>query len=323
MIKVLFSLILLCLLPVPGMLLLRSLGRQFTFAAGYVSSMLINLTVFCLCIQDLARRFQPPGMQTIKVIVGVLAAEVILLVLIWIYRSRKAKKLLNAVQVFWMDGVSFSLSFFWCLAVFIWVAGAVSYIRYVPEGAVSMMADINRLGFFGATNSDPGVMLAYYLTVLLNLPQAPAVCLVVPLSFYFTFVVLMKEMAAVLYVDKPELTGRCFFALAVLTVLGDSLFSQPYMVLHGLNRLENVITVLCVPFTFAICLRFYFVWDRFLQSKDKAGWSICHVIALLLCLYITYFFYPKTFALVGLNLVIFALLFAGRRYLPWLQSGKS
>lgn len=313
--KDVFSLIALCFLPVPGMLLLKVIFGRLTLAAGYVSSLLLNLLVFGLCIKRMAIGYKRPDMMPVKLTAAILLVELAVFGAVWIRQSIKRKK--------WFEFKKVSFSPFSALACVIWIAGAVSYIRFVPEDAVTMMADINRIGFFGVTNGDLGVMLGYYLKSLLGISQADAVCLVVPLSFYVAFVVLMWEMANTLFQDKPPLVPRCFFALAVLTVLGDCLYTQPFMVLHGLNHVENVLTVLCVPFAFAICLRLYFSWDRFLRDKKKAAWSFGHIIALFICGCSAYFLYLRVFALVGLNLIIFVLLFMGRRYLPWLQSGKS
>ena len=315
MMKAVISLIALCFLPVPGMLLLKVLFRRLTYAAGYVSSLLLNLLVFCLCIQNMAEGYEAPGMLPLRLLAAVLLGEAVIFCVIWIRQSIKRKK--------WFEFKRVSFSPFFALACVIWIAGAFSYIRFVPEGALTMMADINRIDFFGITNGDFGVMLGYYLKSLIGISQADAVCLVLPLSFYFAFVVLMWEMANILFQDKPALVTRCFFALAALTVLGDCLYSQPFLVLHGLNHVENALTVLCVPLAFAIGLRLYFSWDRFLQDKEKADWSLGHIIALLICGCSAYLLYLRAFALVGLNLIIFVLLFTGRRYLPWLQSGKS
>lgn len=312
--KDMISLIALCFLPVPGMFLLKALFGRLTYAAGYVSSLLLNLLVFCLCIQNMAKEYEAPDMMPVKLVAVIVLTELVVFCAIWILRSIKRKK--------WFEFKKVSFSPFLILACAIWIVGAVSYIRFVPEGAVAMMADVNRVDFFGITNRDFGVMLGYYLKSLLGISQADAVCLVIPLSFYLAFVILMWEMANTLFEDKPALATRCFFALAVLTVLGDCLYTQPFMVLHGLNHVENALTVLCIPFAFAMGLRLYFSWDRFLQDKEKADWSLGHIIALLLCGCSAYLLDLKAFALVGLNLIIFVLLFIGRRYLPWLQSGK-
>ncbi|MCH5279940.1 MAG: hypothetical protein J1E61_00615 [Lachnospiraceae bacterium] len=324
MIKVLFSLIILCLLPVPGMLLLRAMRRHFAFSMGYICSMLINLLVFCLCVRRLAERYDAPGMLPVKAVFGVLLLECFLLVYVWIYRSYQSRKLMGIMQFFRLKNSRISVSVFDGLAILVWMAGAFSYICYVPEDALTMMADVNRVDLFGIINGDPGVMLAYYLKALIGISQADAVCLATPLSFYFAFVILMKEMADTLFEDRPSLASRGFFALAAVTLLGDCLYTQSHMVLHGLNHPENVITVVCVPLAFICGLRLYGAWDRFLENEKGAYRSLpYYMAALLLCIVCSHILYLRAFSLIGSTMILFVLLFLGRRYLSWTQSGKS
>ena len=127
-------------------------------------------------------------------------------------------------------------------------------------------------------------------------------------------------MADALFESEGVKKNLCFLAEAVLIVVGDCLYTQPFLVLHGLNHMENVLLVLCVSFSFAIGLRFY----RMLETAEGKGLRLWgYWFALAVCVLGTCRFESRAFALICMNIVIFILLFVGRSYLPWLQSSKS
>lgn len=325
MIKLFFILCTLCILPITMTMILKVLDCKITFTAGYIIGEIVNLTIFSLCIRAMAEDMAEPGLLPIKVILGISMFEILAFLTVLCIRCIKEKKWIGFVRLFYLDQHSNLRShkkeiFFLILASIIWILGATSYLRYVSDGAVSMMAYINRLDFFGATNVNPMIMLGYYLTKLGRISQADAICLVIPLSFYFAFVILMWETAGALFESDMLKKTLCFFAESVLVVVGDCLYTQPFIVLHGLNQIENVLLVLCVPFSFAIGLRLY----QEVECRGKNGFRMYgYWFALALCVISTYFFEQRALTLIGLNTVIFVLLFAGRRYLPWLQSSRS
>lgn len=330
MIRLLIALAGLCILPVFLMLFLKVLDRHFSFAGGYVCGTIFNLTVFSLYIRKMAKNMEEPGMAPVKIVLGAAAMEVLAFAAVVCVRCFKEKRWLGIGNLLYcrkMPDEYHKKKRFCppvCAGTFIiWMAGAVSYLRYVPQGAVTMMADINRLDFFGITNSDPMVMLGYYLKKLCGISQADGICIVIPLSFYAAFVALMWEMADTLFKNNGLKRSLCFLTEGILVVAGDCLCSQPFIVMHGLNRLENALLVLCVPLTFAIGLRLLFCEEKFIRPENKVLSMPAYWLALLLCIVSTYLLEKRAFALIGLNVVIFVLLFAGRRYLPWLQSSKS
>lgn len=325
MIKLFFVLCGLCILPFSMMLLLKVLDRKITFAAGYIIGAIINLTIFSLCIRAMAEDMAEPGLLPIKVVLGIALFEILAFLIALCIRCIKEKKWIGFTRLFYLEQYGHLQLHkreivFWALASIIWILGATSYLRYVPEGAVSMMADVNRLDFFGVTHLNPMIMLGYYLTKLTGLSQADAICLVIPLSFYLAFVILMWEMAGALFESDMLKKTMCFLAEAVLVVVGDCLYTQSFIVLHGLNHMENILLVLCVTFSFAIGLKFY----QAVECQGKNGFRMYgYWLAFAVCAISTYFLEQRAFALIGLNTVIFALLFIGRRYLPWLKSSKS
>lgn len=325
MIRLLFALCGLWILPVAAMLFLKASNRKVTLAAGYICGAIVNLTVFSLCIRSMSENMKEPGLLPLKAVLGVVFIEILVFLIVVCTRCVREKKWIGFARLFYMEqsgGFRFGRweTVFFIIACVIWILGATSYLRYVPEGAVTMMADINRLDFFGLTNADPMIMLGYYLKKLFGISQADAVCIVIPLSFYAAFVAVMWEIAGALFESEPLKKSLCFLAESVLVVVGDCLYTQPYMVLHGLNHMNNVLFVLCVPLVFAIGLRFYQSGEN-AEGKGPRMWG--YWFAFAVCVLSTYLFEQRAFALIGLNAVIFVLLFVGRRYLPWLQSSKS
>lgn len=320
----------LCILPVFIMLLLKVLDRRFSFAGGYVCGIIFNLTVFSLYIRKMAKNMEEPGMAPVKIVLAAAAMEAVAFAAVVCVRCLKEKRWLGIRNLLYCSQKPDECRkekrlylLVYAGTILIWMAGAFSCFRYVPQGAVTMMADINRLDFFGITNSDPMVMLGYYLKKLCGISQADGICIVIPLSFYVAFAALMWEMADTLFKNDGLKRSLCFLTEGILVVAGDCLYSQPFIVLHGLNRLKNVLLVLCVPLTFIIGLRLLFCEEKFIWFKNKVPAMSAYWFALLLCIVSTYLLEKRAFALIGLNVIIFVLLFAGRRYLPWLQSSKS
>lgn len=330
MIRLLIALAVLCILPVFMMLFLKVLDRHFSFAGGYVCGTIFNLTVFSLCVRKMSRDMAEPGMVPVKVVLVTIVIEALAFAAVVCVRCFREKRWLGIGNLLYCHKKPDEryrenrLYLPVCIGAFlIWLAGAFSYFCYIPQGAVAMMADINRLDFFGITNSDPMVMLGYYLKKLCGISQADAACIVIPLSFYAAFVVLMWEMADTVFGPQVLKRSLCFLAEGVLVVAGDCLYSQPFIVLHGMNSLGNVLLVLCVPLVFIIGLRLIFSEEKLINPENKRLLMPVYWLALLLCIVSTYLLEKRAFALIGLNVVIFILLFAGRRYLPWLQSSKS
>lgn len=324
MLKVLLVLIGLCALPVVTMLLLKFADKRVTFGAGYVSGVIVNLTLFSLCVCRMAENMANPGLAPVKAVLGMICGEMVIILILAVVRCIKMKSRTGLRSLF-LQEEGFRQPFRGKEAVGIaaagalWLSGAFSYLHYVPDGAVTMMADINRLDFFGMTNPDIMVMLGYYLKKLFGISQADAVCIVIPLSLYAAFVVLMWETAGALFEGGRSKRVLCFLAEAVLTIAGDCMYTQSSLVLHGLNHMENAMLALCVPFAFAIGLRFYHSEgktgkERLMMPGYWISFAVCIISACLL--------EQRAFALVGLNAIIFGLLFIGRRYLPWLQSSK-
>jgi hypothetical protein len=328
MIRVAISLICLWIAPVIPMLLFRLLDQKLSFAAGYVCGVLGNITVFSLCIQTMAEKMAAPGMRPIKVTMAVWVIELLILTVVAAVRCIRAKKWLGISQLFsislphkkngQINKLNILIIFVACL---LWLFGACSYLRYVPRDAVRMMADINRIDFFGVTNGDAMVMLGYYFKQLCGISQADAICLVIPLGFYAAFAAVMWEMAGTWFDKGTRKFCLCFFAEAVLLAAGDCLYSIPFFVLHGLNCLDDVLLVLCVPMIFIVGWKLYLCETK-LVSKGKIlapGYCFAGVLSLVSAALLE----QQVFVLCGMSVLLFVLLFAGRRYLPWLKSSKS
>lgn len=329
MINIIAALAILSALPVPAALLLRIIDNRTSFVYGYVSGIILHLTIFALCIQDMWEEMAAPDMAPIKTVLFVVLVEVVIFLAVIGAKCFKAKNWLSIRDLFGnkTDGGAEQNSrrmplLLYIGAAAIWVLGAFSYLHYVPDNAVTMMADINRLDFFGVTNSDAMVMLGYYMKKLLGTSQADAVCIVIPVFFYAVFVFLMWEMPKVLFRNDSLKRSLCFLSQGILVVAGDCLYTQPYIVLHGLNHLANILFVLCVPLAFIVGLQLYLSGKKIVDVENRRLSMSSYLLALAICMICTYLLDQRAFALIGLNVVIFILLFAGRRYLPWLQSSK-
>lgn len=337
MLRILMILTGLCILPMVTTLFLKVVDRQIALWTGYVSGVVLHVTIFSLCVRYRYQNALSPGLMPVKAVFGTIAFEAIAAIGVALmkYGRKKRKGNISALFRLKINALRSVKANEWIgifAACAVWMMGAVSYLRYVPDGAVTMMADINRLDYFGVTNSDPTVMLGYYLKKLFGVSQADAVCLIIPLSFYVPFVILMWGMAETLFprtmsqadmaacsfgewrVDHRMKRCLCFGFEAILTVAGACRFTQPYLVLYGLNHVENCLLALCVPFAFAVGLHFLLLQPE--DEKKKVGLTPGYCIAIAVCVISSYLLEPRAFALVGLNAVIFAVLFAGRRYLP-------
>lgn len=330
MIKMIAALVILCALPVPAALLLKIVDRKIGLGCSYASGVLLHLTIFALYIKGMWEKMAAPDMRPVKAIVFVVLGEAAVLGFVVAVKCCKAKKWPGIRQLFGMEasdnartGSRHTELVVYILAGIVWILGALSYLRYVPGNAVTMMADINRLDFFGVTNSDAMVMLGYYMKKLLGVSQADAVCIVIPVFFYTVFVFLMWEMAKALFGEDSLKCSLCFLAQGILIVAGDCLYTQPHIVLHGLNHLENILPALCVPLAFIIGLQLYLSGKRIIDTENREQLIPAGLLGLAICMICAYLLDQRAFAIMGLNVIIFILLFIGRRYLPWLQSSKS
>lgn len=330
MIKMIAALAILCALPVPAALLLKIVDRKIGLGCSYASGVVLHLTIFALCIKGMWEGMAAPDMKPVKVVLFVVLGETAVLAFVVAVKCYKDKKWPGIRQLFGSEVVDNARNssrhtklVSYVFAGILWVLGAFSYLFYVPDNAVTMMADINRLDFFGITNSDAMVMLGYYMKKLLGISQADAVCIVIPVFFYAVFVFLMWEMAKVLFGGDSLKSSLCFLSQGILVIAVDCLYTQSRMVLHGLNRLENILFALCVPLVFIIGLQLYLSEGKIIETESRRVSMPCYLPGLAVCMVCAYLLDQRVFALTGLNAVIFILLFIGRRYLPWLQSSKS
>jgi hypothetical protein len=312
------------MMPVPTAVLLKLINRYSTWAKGYVCGVLVNLTIFALDTCSMADRMEIPDLRPIKLLLAWNVFLMVCIIAVVCFRCLQMKKWIGLRTLFFSPDLSVMPSrkevLILTAALLIYLIGACAYLYYVPDNAVAIMAEVNRLDYFGFVNDEPMVMAGYYLNKQWNVSVADAVCILLPLSVYPAVVALLWETAGSLFAEDSVKRSKCFLAEAVLLVGGDSLYMQAHFVLHGLNQLENILFVLCVPFAFAIGLQLYKEWDEGDYRKICHRWDIW--FPLLLCIIISALFSQKVFALVGINIFIFALLFVGRRYLPWLRSSK-
>lgn len=330
MIKMIAALAILCVLPVPVALLLKITDRKMGLGCSYAVGVVLHLTVFALYVRGMWESMAAPDTAPVKAVLLAVLAETAVLAVIVVVKCCKAKKWPGIRKLFGSEAVDsrkhgnrYTELVLYILASIIWISGVFSYLRYVPDNAVTMMADINRLDFFGITNSDVMVMLGYYMKKLLGVSQADAVCIVIPVFFYGVFVFLMWEMAKVFFGENFLKRGLCFLSQGILVVAGDCLYTLPHIVLHGLNHLENILLALCVPLAFIIGLQLYLSGRKIIDTDNRRILMPSYLLGLAICMICAYLLDQRVFALTGLNAVIFILLFVGRRYLPWLQSSKS
>lgn len=330
MIKMIAALAILCALPVPAALLLKIIDRKIGIGCSYASGVALHLTIFALYIKDMWKKMAAPDMRPVKAMMFVVLGETAVLAFVVAVKCCKAKKWPGIRELFGSeasdkakDGGRHTELVLYIFAGVFWVLGAFSYLRYVPDNAIAMMADINRLDFFGVTNGDAMVMLGYYMKKLLGISQADAVCIVIPVFFYAVFVFLMWEMAKALFSEDSIKCSLCFLGQGILVVAGDCLYTQSHIVLHGLNHLENILLSLCVPLAFINGLQLYLSGRKIIDTENRRLSMPSCLLGLAICMICAYLLEQRAFAITGLNAIIFILLFIGRRYLPWLQSSKS
>ena len=134
MIKLFFVLCGLCILPISMMLLLKVLDRKITFAAGYIMGVIVNLTIFSLCIRAMAEDMAEPGLLPIKVILGIALFEILAFLIAFCIRCIKEKKWIGFTRLFYLEQYG-QLQLhkreivFLALASIIWIFGATSYLR--------------------------------------------------------------------------------------------------------------------------------------------------------------------------------------------------
>lgn len=330
MIRIIAALVILCALPVPTALLLKIIDRRMGIGCGYVSGAVLHLTIFALYIKGMWEEMAVPDTLPVKAVLFMVLTETAVLLAVVVLKCFKAKRWLGMKGLFGNEASGSVVLFnrrkellLYIPAGLIWLLGAFSYLYYIPADAITMMADINRIDFFGVTNGDAMVMLGYYMKKLLGISQVDAVCVVIPLCFYAAFVVLMWEIARTLVGENPLKCSLCFLSQGILVAAGDCLYTQANIVLHGLNRLGNVLFVLCVPLVFDIGLRLYLSGKKLIDVESRELFMPSCFLSLAICLACTHLLDQRVFVLAGLNVVIFVLLFVGRRYLPWLKSSES
>ena len=277
---------------------------------------LLNMTVFTGLVQDMAANLEAPVMMPVKVLLILCAAEVFAFVTLCAIQSVKASKvekgskesMMECIKKKWKQ-ISVLIG---AVLIYLWVV--TTYLRFIPSGVVTMMADVNRLDLFGVTNSDPVTMMAYYMKSLTGLSPSNVVCVVIPFVFYVPVVCALWEVAAALYTEDTYKRNLCFLAEAILLLFGNCMYSMTGLVNGGLMNVTNICLVLSLLLSFALGFHIY-------QTEDKKDWISAGAVELvvLICVYTMD---VVVFALSAMTMLIFGLLLIGRRYLPWLKSSN-
>lgn len=277
---------------------------------------LLNMAVFTGLVQDMAAKLEAPGMMPVKVLLILCAVEVFAFMTLYVIRSVKAPKTGKAPKESLMEHIKKNTKQILLLvtAVFIYLWAATAYLRFIPSGAVTMMADVNRIDLFGVTNSNPITMMAYYVKALTGLSSANVVCVVIPFVCYIPVVCALWEVAAALYTEDTYKRNLCFLAEAILLLFGNCMYSMTGLVNSGLMDVTNICLVLSLLLSFALGFRIY-------QTEDKKEW-ICTGVIELVVLICIYTMDVVAFALSAMTMLIFGLLLIGRRSLPWLKSSN-
>lgn len=321
MISVLVSMLYMGVLPIVTMFLLRLLFPRMTFVVGYTNGVIIYITLFSIFVHLWSYHTLLFVIKPLRIMVLMTLIELMVYIFIVNIRNLKKKKK-ETINNSGSDNLKcFNLHknntkwemFIWGVSCIGWMVGATCYIRYIPDNAILLMADINRVDFLEVTNGNPIVMLGYYLMKFMKMSSAKAVCVVIPLFFYFVFAFVMWDLSGALFKDCDFKRIVCFFSETFLLIIGDCMYTQPHIVLHGLNDIGNILLVLCVPLVFSNGIR--------LCQDERSKWKE-YCFTPIVCMICTFLLDKRTFALVSINVIIFGLLFIGRRYLPWLQSTK-
>ncbi len=282
-----------------------------TIVLGFI----LNMTVFASIVHTMADQMQAPGMLPVKVVLILCVVEVIAFLTIYIIRymkTGKAIKPLGGSVVANMKKDYKQILVLVCAGV-IFLCAATTYLRFVPAGAVTMMADINRIDLFGVMNDNPITMMAYYIKSLSGISQANAVCVVVPLICYLPVVCALWEVAIALYAEDAQKRNLCFLAEGILVLFGNCMYSMTGIIGSSLLSMTNILLAVSLPVMFALCFRIYRG-----EKKDAIAVSVVGVV-ILVCLYILD---AVVFVLAAMTAFIFILLMIGRRYLPWLKSSN-
>lgn len=277
---------------------------------------LLNMAVFTGLVQDMAANLEAPGMMPVKVLLILCAVEVFVFMTLYTVQFIKAPKTGKSSKESLLEWFKKNVKqiLLPVAAAFIYLWAATVYLRFIPSGAVTMMADVNRIDLFGVTNSNPITMMAYYVKALTGISPANVVSVVIPFIFYIPVVCALWEVAAALYAGDTDKRNLCFLAEAILLLFGNCMYSMTGLVSSGLMNVTNICLVLSLLLSFALGFRIY-------QAEDKKEW-ICTGIVELVVLICVYTMDVVAFALSAMTVLIFVMLLIGRRYLPWLKSSN-
>lgn len=342
MIKALFFTIFFVLLPVPTMLLMKSLHRDFKWALGYLSGIMINLCVFVSTLKYMSKYYSGPSTLPLKITLAAVAVSGVGFVVSAIIRCCKDKKWIGISKLFYCDKdasskTPISITMIYGVALIMFLLCAYRAIYYAPMDGVRRLADINRIDFFGLVNTDYSVMLGYYFNRLWGIPSYYLVYVVVPLTFIVAYGILCYSIADALFADDKYKKAMCFLIEMIMTLLGDCMYSHGYLALHGMVDASVVAIILAVPVIFVIGYIFFNYEGQLVTCTKKALPSdegenkeiksyhfdlpmywICLLIMSITSMMID----NKSCALALLGILTWALLLVGRRYLPCLKSFK-
>lgn len=315
MILVLIMIFCMTILPITITLVFKLLFPKMAFSTLYVSSVIICLLLFSLIMYLMTIEIEQTSSAPIKMMLALFIIFFLVCVVMLGMQYARGKKLIQLFNIRWHFGAKDYRGECFILAVgcLVWMLGSVSYLCYVPDNAVELMAEVNRLKLYGGINKDPVIMLGYYFTNLFGISSAKAICIIIPVFFYSVFVITCWDLSIALFKDNIKKDSICFLAQGIMTLVGDCMYTQPHIVLHGLNDIGNILLVLCVPLVFSNGIR--------LCQDERSKWKE-YCFTPIVCMICTFLLDKRTFALVSINVIIFVLLFIGRRYLPWLQSAK-
>ena len=295
------------LLPVPTAFLLKMTDRKMSCLYGYIVGALLNLLAFHVTNRILFVSGATLGMMHIGILLSVNALILFASGIIWLVKGRKLSKKAVKDESDENKAVANRI-WWWSVSVVLGISVLGSYLFYVPNNATVLMAAINRLDYFPMVPGESMMSMGYYLVKLLNFTPAYAVCVVIPFMFCMPVLVLFWIMTDMMDDAKNKVVFLC--AELILLFLGDGQFTYSGLVLHGLNQITNISIVLCVPLAFILSFRI------FVQKKRGPVWLLVFDLVAACLLWRTTAF--VSFACV----VLCALIYAGRRYLPWFQPSQ-
>ena len=281
-----------------------------------VMCFLLNMAVFTGLVQDMAANLETPGMMPLKVLLILCAVEALVFVTLYAIGFVKLWKAGKGPKESLTERVKKESQQIMLLivAIAVYICAATVYLRIVPSGAVTMMADMNRMDLFNVTNGDSVTMMAYYMKALTGISPANMVCIIIPIFFYIPVVCALWEVASALYVEDAYKRNFCFLCEAILVLFGNCMYSMTGLVNSGLIDLTNICLVVSLLLSFALCFRMY-------HTEDKKE-MICQCLVELVVLVCVYLMDVVAFVLSAMTVLIFGLLLIGRRYLPWLKSSN-